>query len=127
MMSVGRFPTATCRGADRRPFLKTGRLGATRAGALRATKAEGAAPVKAKSVLFVFLWGAPSHLDTRDPKPDARVEDRGPFGVIPRAPPAFTSQNCSPASPAGATAARLSARTSHPLRVTPTQARSSIW
>jgi len=34
-------------------------------------------------VIFVFLWGAPSHLDTCDPKPDAPAEFRGPFGVIP--------------------------------------------
>src|SRR5688572_6348908 len=38
---------------------------------------------RAKSVIFVFLWGAPSHLDTCDPKPDAPVEYRGPYGVIP--------------------------------------------
>ncbi len=34
-------------------------------------------------MIFVFLWGAPSHLDTCDPKPDAPLEYRGPFGVIP--------------------------------------------
>ncbi|MFO0919625.1 MAG: DUF1501 domain-containing protein [Planctomycetaceae bacterium] len=45
--------------------------------------ARAAAPIRAKSVLFVFLWGAPSHLDTCDPKPDAPLEYRGPFGVIP--------------------------------------------
>lgn len=43
----------------------------------------GSQPAKAKSVIFVFLWGAPSHLDTCDPKPDAPAEFRGPFGVIP--------------------------------------------
>ncbi|MBC7822012.1 MAG: DUF1501 domain-containing protein, partial [Planctomycetaceae bacterium] len=37
---------------------------------------------KAKSVIFVFLWGAPSHLDTCDPKPDAPMEFRGPFHSI---------------------------------------------
>jgi hypothetical protein len=34
-------------------------------------------------VIFVFLWGAPSHLDTCDPKPDAPLEYRGPFAAIP--------------------------------------------
>jgi hypothetical protein len=42
-----------------------------------------AAPRRAKSVVFVFLWGAPSHLDTFDPKPNAPAEIRGPFTPIP--------------------------------------------
>jgi hypothetical protein len=33
-------------------------------------------------VIFVFLWGAPSHLDTCDPKPNAPIEYRGPFSAI---------------------------------------------
>lgn len=37
---------------------------------------------RAKTVLMVWLWGAPSHLDTFDPKPDAPVEYRGPFSTI---------------------------------------------
>ncbi len=37
---------------------------------------------KAKSVIFVFLTGAPSHIDTFDPKPDAPKEIRGEFGTI---------------------------------------------
>ena len=44
---------------------------------------EPAKRARAKSVIFVFLWGAPSHLDTCDPKPAAAAEYRGPFGVIP--------------------------------------------
>src|SRR5215469_13467943 len=36
----------------------------------------------AKSVIFVWLWGGPSHLDTWDPKPDAPLEFRGPFSPI---------------------------------------------
>ncbi|MEO1996618.1 MAG: DUF1501 domain-containing protein, partial [Planctomycetaceae bacterium] len=35
-----------------------------------------------KSVIIVWLWGAPSHLDTFDPKPDAPAEYRGPFSAI---------------------------------------------
>ncbi len=35
-----------------------------------------------KSVILVFQTGAPSHIDTFDPKPDAPVEIRGEFGVI---------------------------------------------
>ncbi len=38
--------------------------------------------VRAKSVILLWLWGAPSHLDTFDPKPDAPREYRGPFAAI---------------------------------------------
>jgi hypothetical protein len=37
---------------------------------------------RAKSVLFVFLFGGPSHLDTFDPKPEAPDECRGEFRPI---------------------------------------------
>ena len=37
---------------------------------------------RAKSVLFVFLFGGPSHLDTFDPKPEAPAEYRGEFRPI---------------------------------------------
>ena len=37
---------------------------------------------RARSVIFVFLWGGPSHLDTFDPKPAAPVEYRGPLATI---------------------------------------------
>jgi uncharacterized protein (DUF1501 family) len=36
----------------------------------------------AKSVLLLWLWGGPAHLDTWDPKPDAPLEFRGPFAPI---------------------------------------------
>src|SRR5579862_1062323 len=35
-----------------------------------------------KSVILFWLSGGPSHLDTWDPKPEAPVEVRGPFGTI---------------------------------------------
>jgi len=37
---------------------------------------------KARSVLFINLIGAPSHMDLFDPKPNAPSEYRGPFNVI---------------------------------------------
>jgi hypothetical protein len=37
----------------------------------------------AKSVILLFQFGGPSHLDTFDPKPDAPAEIRGEFGSIP--------------------------------------------
>lgn len=45
--------------------------------------AHAASKAKARSVIFVWLWGAPSHIDTFDPKPDAPMEYRGPFTAIP--------------------------------------------
>jgi len=39
-------------------------------------------PRKAKSVIIVFLTGAPSHIDTFDLKPDAPAEVRGEFKPI---------------------------------------------
>ncbi len=38
---------------------------------------------RAKSCIFLFMWGGPSQLDTFDPKPEAPAEVRGPFGTIP--------------------------------------------
>src|SRR4051794_24017100 len=84
MFDVGSFPTRTCGGVSRRSFL---RLAASVPLALGLPGALGAAApraaARAKSVLFVFLWGGPSHLDLCDPKPDAPAEYRGPFAVIP--------------------------------------------
>jgi len=47
----------------------------------RVRAATGVTP-RAKSVLFLFLFGGPSHLDTCDPKPDAPDECRGEFRPI---------------------------------------------
>ncbi|HEV8001180.1 MAG TPA: DUF1501 domain-containing protein [Planctomycetaceae bacterium] len=46
------------------------------------SRADGAVPKRAKSVLFLFLFGGPSHLDTFDPKPEAPEECRGEFRAI---------------------------------------------
>ncbi|WP_372808188.1 DUF1501 domain-containing protein, partial [Pontiella sp.] len=34
---------------------------------------------KAKSVIQIWMWGGPSHLDTFDPKPDAGADYCGPY------------------------------------------------
>src|SRR5205807_1341393 len=34
------------------------------------------------SCIFIFLSGGPSHLETFDPKPNAPVNIRGPYGTI---------------------------------------------
>ncbi|MEC7922566.1 MAG: DUF1501 domain-containing protein [Planctomycetota bacterium] len=59
-------------------------LGLNLPGLLRAEDAAGAGslPVKAKSVIFLFQFGGPSHIDTFDMKPDAPAEIRGPHQSI---------------------------------------------
>jgi hypothetical protein len=69
----------------RRAFLQAGALGTIgltlgNSRYLQAAVREASPP--AKSVIMVWLWGGPSHLDTFDMKPDAPVEYRGPFEPI---------------------------------------------
>jgi len=49
---------------------------------IRAKAAADGNPVRQTSVVFVFLAGGPSQLETYDPKPDAPVEFRGPLGAV---------------------------------------------
>jgi len=83
MLHVGNFRSRTCAGVSRRSFLK---LSAGLPLAFSATGlprvAEAADQGRAKSVILVWLWGAPSHLDLVDPKPKAPQEYRGPFCPI---------------------------------------------
>jgi hypothetical protein len=68
----------------RRDFLRLGALGAglTLPDYLRLANAGEVRDAKAKSAIFVFLGGGPSHLDTFDPKPEAPVEIRGEFKPV---------------------------------------------
>ncbi len=79
MFEVGSFRAALHGGISRRAFL-TGAASAPLAFGLPAAAANTGA--KAKSVIVLWLWGAPSHLDTFDPKPNAPADIRGPFGTI---------------------------------------------
>jgi uncharacterized protein (DUF1501 family) len=92
MLEVGAMQTRTCGGISRRSFLRVASSLPVAMG-MSAANARGSQTAKARSVIFVFLWGAPSHLDTCDPKPDAAIEYRGPFGVIPtRTPGVFFTE-----------------------------------
>jgi uncharacterized protein (DUF1501 family) len=72
-------------GLTRREALQVGYSGLLGLGlsSLPASPAKAAPTRRPKSVIVVFLTGAPSHLDTFDPKPDAPSELRGEFGTIP--------------------------------------------
>ena len=85
MLSVGHTRSRTCQTIGRRAFLRIGSLGVCGFGLadlLRARAMGAAAGGRAKSVIVLWLWGGPSHLDTFDMKPDAPTEYRGPFESI---------------------------------------------
>ena len=86
---VGNLPTGDPRpgrGVSRRRILQAGGAGLLGLDlpVLLAAEAGGAAGrPRAKSVIFLFLFGGPSQLETFDLKPDAPAEIRGPFRPIP--------------------------------------------
>ncbi len=78
---------------SRREFLRVGGLalgGLTLADLLR-LRAQGAVDSRrsSKAVIFVYLFGGPSHVDTYDMKPDAPAEYRGEFRPIRSKAPGF--------------------------------------
>jgi hypothetical protein len=82
----GEAKATTCNGSTRRDFLSVGTLGAIGLSlpqylAAR-EQAGGSAASDDRSCIMIFNLGAPSHLDTFDPKPNAPAEIRGPFRPI---------------------------------------------
>jgi hypothetical protein len=85
MLLVGQQRQYTCGGMSRRAFLQVGGstvLGLSLADLLRLRARGAAGGGSAKSVLLLWLWGGPAHLDTWDPKPEAPIDYRGPFSPI---------------------------------------------
>ena len=85
MLEIGQFAAQTCHSAGRRAFLRAGASLPLAMGGLAASQSlHASSPLRgrAESVIFVWLWGAPSHIDTFDPKPEAPAEVRGPFSTI---------------------------------------------
>src|SRR5262249_40731057 len=85
MLLIGRQTARTCQTLSRRAFLQVGAssvLGLSLADLLK-QRTYGNTQGCAKSVVLLWLWGGPSQLDTWDPKPNAPIEYRGPFGTIP--------------------------------------------
>ncbi len=84
LVEVGDFSARVCHGRiGRRAFLQWGAAlpGLGVLGALAPRRA-GAQEPKARAVILLWLWGAPGHLDTWDPKPQAPTEYRGPLQPI---------------------------------------------
>ncbi len=77
-----------CDGSTRRDFIKIGALGLTgltladlnRTRA--ATQAKNPSPTRNTSVVWLWLGGGPTHVETFDPKPEAPVEFRSVTGVV---------------------------------------------
>jgi hypothetical protein len=85
MLSLGQNASRTCQTLGRRSFLRLGTLGLSGfslADLLRVRSQAAETNGPAKSVILLWLWGGPSHLDTFDMKPDAEVQYRGPFEPI---------------------------------------------
>ncbi|MBL8830600.1 MAG: DUF1501 domain-containing protein, partial [Planctomycetaceae bacterium] len=68
----------------RRAALQVGALGMLGLSLPQLLAAEGknGRRARARSVIFYHHYGAPSHIDTFDPKPDAPPEIRGEFDTI---------------------------------------------
>src|SRR4051812_13169950 len=85
MLTINGLPSRTA-GISRRELLQIGGAGLLGLCLPKVLAAEGAAPAftkgKAKSVIFLFLFGGPSQLETFDLKPEAPSEIRGPFRPI---------------------------------------------
>ena len=87
MLTVGRGMASTGSGVTRRDFLRVGGLGALGLTMVEGGPLEAAAGDRDRAVILLMLVGGPSQLETWDPKPDAPVEVRGPFGTIETAVP----------------------------------------
>jgi hypothetical protein len=76
----------SCRGLTRREMLRVGSLAPLGFGLTDVLQARAAnspnTKGQAKSVILLFMWGGPSHIDTWDPKPNAPPEIRGLFKPI---------------------------------------------
>ncbi|MEO1995534.1 MAG: DUF1501 domain-containing protein, partial [Planctomycetaceae bacterium] len=83
MIDVGSFRSRDCYGIGRRAFVRAGMSLPLATGLARQVPASQTTSTgPARSVVLLWLWGGPSHLDTFDPKPEAPQEVRGPFSSL---------------------------------------------
>ena len=84
-------PAGNCIGTkSRRDFLKFGMTGCgalgladlLKADALASSREPGKSTPSNKSMIVLWLWGGPSHMETFDLKPEAPIEYRGEFYPI---------------------------------------------
>ncbi|MCA8997519.1 MAG: DUF1501 domain-containing protein [Planctomycetaceae bacterium] len=85
MLTISGNPRRTCQTVSRRQILTAGGaglLGLTLPKVLAASESSAFSGGRAKSVIFLFLFGGPSQFETFDMKPEAPSEIRGPFFPI---------------------------------------------
>jgi hypothetical protein len=86
MLTLNGFPKTNCSGVSRRELLQLGGAGLLGLSLPKVFAAQDAGSPfrggRAKSVVFLHLFGGPSQLETFDLKPDAPREIRGPFSPI---------------------------------------------
>ncbi len=85
MLTIQGRPRRVCSGMSRRALIQAAGTGLLGTGLPKLLAAEAAGQViapRAKSVMFVFLYGGPSQLETFDMKPGAASTIRGPFRPI---------------------------------------------
>jgi len=79
LISLMRDSAMSRREAVRRALLGAGGLMLGHHLTLRALAAAPSAQARAKSVIQIWMWGGPAHLDTFDPKPEAGSDYCGPL------------------------------------------------
>jgi hypothetical protein len=85
MLLLGRGRQRTCQGMTRREFVQIGAssvLGLSLADLLKLRASNTYQVGSARAVIFLWLWGGPSQLETWDPKPNAPLDFRGPLASI---------------------------------------------
>jgi hypothetical protein len=85
MLTILGAPQRVCQGLSRREVLQAAGTGLLGVGLERVLQAEAITPgarEPAKSVLFLYIYGGPSQLETFDMKPAAPSGIRGPFKPI---------------------------------------------
>lgn len=85
MLTVQGHSRKLCDGIHRRDVLRAGGaglLGTSLTGLLAAEEAGSVIQARAKSVIFLYLFGGPAQLDTFDMKPHAAQQIRGPYQPI---------------------------------------------
>jgi Protein of unknown function (DUF1501) len=82
VLRIGQLKSGTGSRCSRRELIRAGALSAFGLSLGDVLRAQTIRATPAKSVILLWLWGGPSHLDTFDLKPNAGVEYRGPYSPV---------------------------------------------